>query len=53
MTYRAFFLAMVNRYTGYRYGWRFSDARSVSAATSVRASTGGLLVKRCPTITES
>jgi hypothetical protein len=51
MTYRAYPFAGEYRYLN--DGWRFSDARSVSAATSDRASTGGLLVKRCPTITES
>ncbi|MGM0856662.1 MAG: hypothetical protein ACQEW0_06200 [Pseudomonadota bacterium] len=51
MTYRAYLFAGENRYLD--DGWRFSDARSVSAATSDRARTGGLLVKRCPTITES
>ncbi|SDN48339.1 hypothetical protein [Vreelandella arcis] len=50
MTYRAFSLAMVNRYLD--NGWRFSDARSVPVATSDRACSGGMLVKRCHTITE-
>jgi len=51
MTYRAYLFAGEHRYLN--DAWRFSDARSVSAATSDRASSGGLLVKRCPTITES
>jgi hypothetical protein len=47
MTYRAFFHPMATRYPGYRYGWRFSDARSVTAATSDCALAGGALDTRC------
>ncbi|WP_168444428.1 hypothetical protein [Vreelandella piezotolerans] len=57
MSYRAYFIASLNaiRYIG--YGWRFSVARSVLAATSDRAHLGGKLVMRChalcPTNSES
>ena len=49
MSYRAHFIASLNaiRYIGYGYGWRFSVARSVLAATSDRAHLGGKLVMRC------
>ena len=47
MTYRDFVHTMVNRYPDYRYGWRFSDARSVTAATSDCALAGGALDTRC------
>ena len=49
MSYRAHSIASPNaiRYLGYGYGWRFSDARSVPAATSDRVCLGGHLVKRC------
>lgn len=46
-------LAFAISYFGYGYGWRFSDARSVQAATSDCAHQGGKLVTRCHTITES
>ncbi|MCD6005876.1 hypothetical protein J4377_02855 [Halomonas sp. XH26] len=47
-------LANIANYIGYGYGWRFSDARSVQAATSDRASQGGkLLLSRCHTLPES
>ena len=47
MSYRAHSIASPNaiRYLGYGYGWRFSDARSVQAATSDRAHLGGKLMK--------
>ncbi|MFC7369680.1 MULTISPECIES: hypothetical protein [Vreelandella] len=55
--YRAYSLAtqLANAitYIGYGYGWRFSDARLVQAATSDRASQGGQLVSRCHTLPES
>ena len=45
------------RHIGYGYGWRFSDARSVQAATSDRSCLGGKEGLRClalcPTISES
>ena len=49
MSYRAHSIASPNatRYLGYGYGWRFSDARSVQAATSDRAHLGGKLMMRC------
>ena len=49
MSYRAYSVASPNtiRYPGYGYGWRFSVARSVQAATSDRAHLGGKLVMRC------
>lgn len=57
MTYRANspanLLATVTGYLGYGYGWRFSGARSVQAATSDRAHQGGQLVARCHLPTES
>lgn len=40
-------------YPGYRQAWRFSVARSVQAATSDRAHSGGALSNRCPLIHES
>ncbi len=46
-------LANTVAYIGYGYGWRFSGARLVQAATSDRASQGGQLVSRCHTLTES
>lgn len=39
MTYRAYPYATATGYLG--YGWRFSGARSVLAATSDRAGLGG------------
>ncbi|PRY63049.1 hypothetical protein B0H98_10953 [Vreelandella songnenensis] len=45
MTYRAYQYATATGYVG--YGWRFSDARSVQAATSDRASLGGNASQRC------
>lgn len=57
MIYRALINAFATGYVGYGYGWRFSDARSVIAATSDRVRLGGHLVKRtnqrCHTITEN
>ncbi|AQU83552.1 hypothetical protein CPA45_03605 [Vreelandella nigrificans] len=58
MSYRAHSIAnsIAPRYIGYGYGWRFSGARSVQAATSDRACLGGLLVTRshtrCHTLSE-
>lgn len=52
MIYRALTNAFATGYVGYGYGWRFSDARSVLAATSDRVRLGGHLVKRC-TIVEN
>ncbi|MGO3003397.1 MAG: hypothetical protein ACTIIR_01285, partial [Halomonas sp.] len=52
MIYRALTNAFAIGFVGYCYGWRFSDARSVLAATSDRVRLGGHLVNRC-TITES
>lgn len=49
MIYRALTNAFVTSYVGYGYGWRFSDARSVLAATSDRVRLGGHLVTRCHT----
>lgn len=46
MTYRALTNAIVTGFVGYCYGWRFSDARSVLAATSDRVHQGGHLVTR-------
>ncbi len=50
MTYRAFAFATVNGYVhGYAgNGWRFSAARSVTAAISGRAVVDGELHPRCP-----
>ena len=49
MSYRAYSIVSPNaiRYLGYGYGWRFSDARSVQAATSDRAHLGGKFMMRC------
>ncbi|NVF13416.1 hypothetical protein [Vreelandella maris] len=51
MIYRGLTNAFATGYVGYGYGygygWRFSDARSVLAATSDRVRLGGHLVKRC------
>ena len=43
MIYRALTNAFATGYVGYGYGWRFSDARSVLAATSDRVRLGGHL----------
>ncbi|MCH4810659.1 hypothetical protein [Vreelandella neptunia] len=53
MIYRALTNAIATGFLGYCYGWRFSDARSVLAATSDRVQLGGHLIKRCHTLTES
>ncbi|WP_249976836.1 hypothetical protein [Vreelandella olivaria] len=57
MMYRAISLvnslATATRYLEYGYGWRFSDARLVQAATSDRACLGGKLVTRCHIDSES
>ncbi|MGO3207625.1 MULTISPECIES: hypothetical protein [unclassified Halomonas] len=47
MIYRALTNAFATSFIGYGYSWRFSDARSVLAATSDRVRLGGHLVKRC------
>ena len=52
MIYRGLTNAFATGYVGYGYGWRFSDAWSVLAATSDRVRLGGHLVKRC-TIAEN
>jgi len=58
MSYRAHAIApsIALCYLGYGYGWRFSGARSVQAATSDRACLGGPLVTgshtRCHTLSE-
>ena len=44
MIYRALTNAFATGYVGYGYGWRFSDAWSVLAATSDRVRLGGHLV---------
>ncbi|MBE0463559.1 MAG: hypothetical protein ACTIDY_01855 [Halomonadaceae bacterium] len=51
MMYRAYNVTIATGYVGYGYGWRFSDARSVQAATSDRACLGGN-VKRCHALPE-
>ena len=53
MIYRALTNAFAIGYVGYGYGWRFSDARSVLAATSDRVSLGGHTALRCHTIAEN
>ncbi|XGA80927.1 hypothetical protein OR573_04545 [Halomonas sp. CH40] len=53
MTVRAHFNAIAIPYIGYGYGWRFSVARQVIAATSGRVQTGGDTVQRCPLHLES
>lgn len=53
MIYRALTNVFATGFMGYGYSWRFSDARSVLAATSDRVQLGGHLVKRCHTLTES
>lgn len=53
MIYRALTNAFATSFLGYCYGWRFSDARSVLAATSDRVHLGGHLAIRCHTIAES
>ena len=45
MNYRANAIAV--NYAEYGYGWRFSAARSVTAATSARVQTGGNPGQRC------
>ena len=49
MMYRAYNVTIATGYVG--YDWRFSDARSVQAATSDRACLGGN-VKRCHALPE-
>lgn len=55
MMYRAYNVTIATGYVGYGYGygygWRFSDARSVQAATSDRACLGGN-VNRCHALPE-
>ncbi|WP_447554114.1 hypothetical protein [Vreelandella sp. EE22] len=51
MTYFAVAFAALTQ--GYGYGWRFSGARSVQAATSDRAVMGGTVNNRCPLMNES
>ena len=46
MIYRALTNAFAMGFVGYGYSWRFSDARSVLAATSDRVNLGGHLVTR-------
>ncbi|BBI59468.1 hypothetical protein [Vreelandella sulfidaeris] len=53
MIYRALTNAFAIGFVGYGYGWRFSDARSVLAATSDRVRLGGHLDTRSHTITEN
>jgi len=53
MTVRAHFNAIAIPYIGYGYGWRFSAARRVTAATSGRVQTGGNTAQRCPLLLES
>ena len=53
MNVRAHFNAIATPYIGYGYGWRFSAARRVTAATSGRVQTGGNTLQRCPLRLES
>ena len=53
MIYRALTNAFATYCVGYGYSWRFSDARSVLAATSDRVHLGGHTAIRCHTIAES
>ncbi|MGY4876960.1 hypothetical protein ACLUEY_03630 [Vreelandella aquamarina] len=53
MNYRAYATAIAINYAEYGYGWRFSAARSVTAATSARVQTGGDLGQRCHLSMES
>ncbi len=53
MIYRALTNAFATYFVDYGYSWRFSDARSVLAATSDRVHLGGHTAIRCHTIAES
>lgn len=53
MIYRAPTNAFATGFMGYGYSWRFSDARSVLAATSDRVHSGGRTAIRCHTIAEN
>ncbi|TDV98618.1 hypothetical protein BDK62_103249 [Halomonas alkaliantarctica] len=53
MIYRALTNAFATYFVVYGYSWRFSDARSVLAATSDRVHLGGHTAIRCHTIAES
>ena len=53
MIYRALTNAFATSFVGYGYSWRFSDARSVLAATSDRVHSGGHTTIRCHTLAEN
>lgn len=53
MIYRALTNAFATSFVGYGYSWRFSDARSVLAATSDRVHLGGHTAIRHHTIAEN
>ena len=53
MIYRALTNAFATGFVGYGYSWRFSDARSVLAATSDRVHLGGHTAMQCHTIAEN
>ena len=53
MIFRALTNAFATSFVGYGYSWRFSDARSVLAATSDRVHLGGHTTIRCHTIAEN